>query len=106
MGINAWVAHRNKEVFGPDPEVFRPERWLVEQDQVAVMDRYFMSFGAGSRTCIGRHISMLEISKLIPQLVQKFDFDPAWKEVKDLNRWFVKMKGLNANVKSRGDEKM
>lgn len=27
VGINAWVAHYNPSVF-PEPEVFRPERWL------------------------------------------------------------------------------
>jgi hypothetical protein len=49
---------------------------------------------------------MLEISKVIPQLVQKFDVEPTWGHVQDLNRWFVKMKGLNVRVKRRLDDKM
>jgi len=32
-------------------------------------------FGFGSRTCLGRHISILEMSKLIPQPVRRFDFE-------------------------------
>jgi cytochrome P450 len=28
----------------------------------------------GSRTCIGKHLSFLEMSKLIPELVRRFDF--------------------------------
>jgi len=30
IGANPWVIHRNKEVYGDDVEVFRPERWMVE----------------------------------------------------------------------------
>lgn len=28
VGMNAWVVHRDKEVFGNDAEEWRPERWL------------------------------------------------------------------------------
>lgn len=58
----------------------------------------------GSRTCIGRNISMLEMAKLVPQLVRKFDFDlaipgEAWET---RNVWFVKQHGFNCRVKARG----
>lgn len=29
--MNAWVLHQNKDVYGPDPESFRPERWIGEE---------------------------------------------------------------------------
>lgn len=29
--MNAWVLHQNKDVYGPDPETFRPERWIGEE---------------------------------------------------------------------------
>ncbi|KAJ5249061.1 hypothetical protein N7468_000512 [Penicillium chermesinum] len=72
VGINAWVAHHNKEVFGPDADDFRPERWLdSEPDVLSAMERYFLAFGSGSRTCIGKNISYLEISKLKMGLSQE-----------------------------------
>jgi hypothetical protein len=38
------VAHHSSTVFGPDPDTFRPERWPdSDADQLADMDRYFMS---------------------------------------------------------------
>lgn len=74
VGINAWVAHRNENVF-PESTAFKPERWLGPKAEVSRMDSYFASFGFGSRTCIGRHISFLEISKLVPQLIRNYDFE-------------------------------
>ncbi|KAG9375924.1 Cytochrome P450 [Pyrenophora tritici-repentis] len=71
VGVNPWVIHNNKEIFGPDASKFRPERWLVQDaEKRAVMDRNFLTFGAGSRTCIGKNISLLEMYKVIPQIVK------------------------------------
>ncbi|EXJ72455.1 uncharacterized protein A1O5_04959 [Cladophialophora psammophila CBS 110553] len=47
VGINNWVAHRNKDVFGPDPDALCPERWL-EGDTTA-MHRYYIPVSSGGR---------------------------------------------------------
>jgi hypothetical protein len=43
VGINAWVAHRNKEVYGQDADDWRPERWLeIEAEgRGAEVEKYF-----------------------------------------------------------------
>jgi len=33
LGMNAWVLHRDKQIFGDDAEAFRPERWLDAADE-------------------------------------------------------------------------
>ncbi|KAJ5923157.1 Cytochrome p450 family protein [Penicillium verhagenii] len=71
---NGWVIHRIKEVFGDDVEEYRPERWL-DESMKGDMQRYFLAFGGGTRTCIGRNISWMEISKVIPTLFLNFEFD-------------------------------
>lgn len=60
-------------------------------------------FGMGSRTCIGKNISLLEMSKLVPQLIRNFDIslerpNQTW-EVK--NRWFVKQKQYFCRIQPR-----
>ncbi|KAL1796194.1 hypothetical protein ACET3X_004734 [Alternaria dauci] len=76
VGVNAWVIHNNKSIFGPDAHVFRPERWMTkDKEERAVLDRNFLSFGAGPRTCLGKNISLLEMNKVIPQIVRKYDFE-------------------------------
>lgn len=56
------------------------------------MERYYIPFSHGSRTCIGKNISLMEISKLIPQLVRTFNFELAnpEAELQVENIWFVK----------------
>ncbi len=103
VGVNIWVTHANKSMFGPDAEHFRPERWLEDPERAAEMNRNILTFGAGSRTCIGKNISLLEISILIPELVRKFDFtlvDPN-RQLESENVWFVKQKNLECYVSLR-----
>lgn len=107
VGINTWVAHRNQSVYGADADIWRPERWLEfeEKGLTGEVDRYNLAFGAGSRTCIGKNISLLEISKLVPQLIRKFEFaldaGLEQREWETINRWFVKPLDFEARIKLR-----
>lgn len=81
VGCSAWVYHRNKAIFGDDADAYRPERWLVDENldrekeeaRIKEMTGTMLQFGMGSRTCIGKNISLLEIYKLVPSLLRRFD---------------------------------
>ncbi|KAI3534135.1 cytochrome P450 [Colletotrichum abscissum] len=103
VGINTWVEHHHPSIFGEDAASFRPDRWLItDTDRLSAMNRHWMPFGLGSRTCIGRHISILEISKLMPRLLHEFDFeicrDAPWVT---RNCWFVKPINFQVRVNAR-----
>ncbi|PVH96824.1 pisatin demethylase [Periconia macrospinosa] len=105
IGVNAWVIHYNTSIFGADAHAFRPERWLTEnKEERAVLDRNFLSFGSGARTCIGKNISLLEMSKVIPQIVRKYDFEirpnDKGQRFSWSTRWFSKP-AVNVVVKKR-----
>ncbi|GLA46410.1 hypothetical protein AnigIFM63604_009883 [Aspergillus niger] len=79
VGMSAYVVHRNESIF-PDPEAFRPERWLGEKGKE--LQQYFIPFSTGARGCIGRNISYLEQTILVASLVHRFDFAlpyPGWE---------------------------
>ena len=74
VGCNAWVIHRRPEIFGQDVDVYRPERWIeANKEQKKEMDGTMFQFGAGARTCIGKNISLLEVYKLVPSFLRRFD---------------------------------
>ncbi|RDW74284.1 cytochrome P450 [Aspergillus mulundensis] len=105
VGVNAWVAHYDEDVF-EDPHVFRPERWIeaecgLDAEKARVMNEMYMPFGLGSRTCLGKHISILEMSKLIPRILREFEFTAERREWKTENHWFVKPVDFEVRVRRR-----
>ncbi|KAF3396481.1 Pisatin demethylase [Penicillium rolfsii] len=103
VGVNTWVAHYDERVF-QNAKAFRPERWLEaenEPEKLKEMNQMYMPFGLGSRTCIGKHISILEMSKLIPRLLREFEFTPLRKNWTTQNFWFVKPTDFEVQVKRR-----
>ena len=102
VGVNPWVVHRNEEIFGDEPESFKPERWLRKEAR-GDMERFFFAFGSGARICLGRNISWMEMSKLVPTLFSKFDLQllnpqAVWNET---CWWFVKQDNFNVKFKMR-----
>ncbi|KAH8812392.1 cytochrome P450 [Xylogone sp. PMI_703] len=71
VSISAYVAHRDEKVF-PDPDQYRPERWL--EDGAKELQAAFISFSAGARGCIGRNISYLEQTVLLASVVHRYEF--------------------------------
>ncbi|KAI1337076.1 cytochrome P450 [Xylariaceae sp. FL0016] len=114
VGCSAWIIHRRPEIWGADVDVYRPERWLVDEEadkegraeqerKIKEMNGYMFQFGMGSRTCIGKNISLLEIYKVIPSLLRRFEIsfkDPS-QEWKLINAWFVKQSNFHTMFEMR-----
>ncbi|CAH0051416.1 unnamed protein product [Clonostachys solani] len=105
VGIPSYVLHRDPAIF-PDPDSWKPERWLkaeTDKDSLADMDRAFFAFGGGAHTCSGKHISMMEIIKLVPLLLLKYDFELAFPQ----RPWTFRVsmlapqKGVHVTIKKR-----
>jgi len=82
IGYSAWGMHRgNKAVYGEDAEVFRPERWFVDESKPGEKERLArmtktndLLFGHGRWVCLGRVVAQIEINKTIFELLRNFDF--------------------------------
>eukprot|EP01017_Pseudomicrothorax_dubius_P048610 TRINITY_DN8881_c0_g2_i1.p1 TRINITY_DN8881_c0_g2~~TRINITY_DN8881_c0_g2_i1.p1 ORF type:complete len:383 (+),score=69.49 TRINITY_DN8881_c0_g2_i1:224-1372(+) len=63
--------------YNPDyfknPQEFRPERWLNEEE-VSKLDPFiYIPFSAGSRNCIGQHLARIETKLILAKLLCGFD---------------------------------
>ncbi|CZR63115.1 uncharacterized protein PAC_13012 [Phialocephala subalpina] len=69
------AAHRQKEIFGNDVDVFKPERWLESEEKTNRMNATMLSFGIGKYGCLEKNLSRLEMLKFIPSVLRAFDFE-------------------------------
>ncbi|KAI0120995.1 cytochrome P450 oxidoreductase [Xylariales sp. AK1849] len=103
VGMNSAVVHFDKTIFGDDADQYRPERWLESAAAAATMNKHMLHFGAGTRTCIGKNISLAEIHKLIPDVLKNFElelFDKRSPWVTK-NLWFAKQENILVRLKKR-----
>lgn len=108
VGCNGWTVHRDKSVYGENADDFDPDRWLrASPEQLLNMERINVSFGGGSRLCIGKNIALLEINKTIPEMLRRYKM-----ELVDPNRyrtnagWLTPQLGLNIRLKLRDPEEL
>jgi cytochrome P450 len=81
--MSQWVSHRDPRYF-PDPEEFRPERWL---DGLAKrLPKYaFYPFGGGPRVCIGNTFALMEAAVILTAVGQRYRFTVQPDAIIDVN---------------------
>ena len=70
---SAYTVQRDARWY-PEPEAFRPERWLDGGASQLPRMAYF-PFGGGKRLCIGQHQALLEAAFVSCRLAQRWDFE-------------------------------
>ncbi|KAI1499968.1 cytochrome P450 [Biscogniauxia marginata] len=103
VSMNPWAVHREVWLYGDDPDVWRPERWICDDDLKKTMYNSLLTFGAGHRTCLGKNLSYFEVYKLIPSLLQKYNLElinpnEDWTIE---TKWFSMPSGFRVKITSR-----
>ncbi|KAH9979194.1 cytochrome P450 monooxygenase CYP63 [Russula compacta] len=80
------LAHKRQDLWGPDAEEFRPERWFEPAllDKVTRTPFMYAPFFGGPRACLGQEFALNQAGYFIVRLLQRFqsfrlapDFMPA-----------------------------
>ncbi|KAM5359488.1 hypothetical protein ACJZ2D_014423 [Fusarium nematophilum] len=113
VGMSPYILARNKSVYGDDADEFRPERWLRDEEngesqegfhkRLLLMNQTDLSFGGGSRICIGKHMGLYQTYKVLATLVTLYEIELAdpKKEWKVTNSWFPRQEGLEVRIRRR-----
>lgn len=70
--LTSYGARRDTTRF-PDPDIFRPERWLEGKLPPEALP--FAPFGSGPRFCPGRNLALIEAAMVTSMLGRAFDLD-------------------------------
>lgn len=107
VGCNPVSLHRNTEVFGRDAEVYRPERWLDDDNYRRDMERYNLIYGGGARTCPGRYLAEMLVAKIVPALFKEFEVQIIMPPEEEISYYFMAMlTGVKARFVPREDRSL
>ncbi|EGG06012.1 uncharacterized protein MELLADRAFT_36399 [Melampsora larici-populina 98AG31] len=81
VSVPSYEIHHDPEVWG-DPWNFRPERWL--EPDAKELEKAFMPFSFGPRSCVGRNVAILELQMIISTLVLRYDFQLSYPNQSEL----------------------
>ncbi|KAJ4423678.1 hypothetical protein N0V82_001701 [Gnomoniopsis sp. IMI 355080] len=66
--LGTYLAHRRKDLWGPDADDFRPERWEGRR-----RGWEFTPFSGGPQICVGQGYSMAQLSLAVARLAMRYD---------------------------------
>ena len=79
ISLDTWHMHHNPVLY-PRSFSFEPERWLGDPHAPAPyhtrpLKHYMVSFGKGTRRCIGENLARAEITIALASLFRRFDWE-------------------------------
>jgi cytochrome P450 len=102
VGCNPVSLHRNPEIFGPDSDLYLPDRWLGCETDVKVMERHNLTWGSGARACPGRQLAEMLLYKIVPSLVREFEIEAAMPSEDEMPYYFMAiLTGVKVRFKTR-----
>nr|XP_039271658.1 cytochrome P450 2C3-like [Styela clava] len=68
----AWAVHNDPRFF-PEPEKFKPERFIDPVTGTFQKSKYWIPFAIGKRNCLGEQLAQMELFIVVVTLIQNFD---------------------------------
>ena len=86
VGMSAWVANRNKAVFGDDAEQWNPGRWCCDDGKRKEMENAILTVRKSGQLAWARALTPL--ASLAPASVSAWDVtSPTWRCSSSFPRW-------------------
>ncbi|CCO28579.1 hypothetical protein BN14_02575 [Rhizoctonia solani AG-1 IB] len=88
ISIPSYSTNRSS-VWGVDPEVYRPERWLGDGSES--LNKYYVPFSTGPRACVGRNLANMDMMLISAALFRRYDVQLATPTTKlEIKEGFIR----------------
>ncbi|XP_014522620.1 cytochrome P450 714A1 [Vigna radiata var. radiata] len=66
--------HRDPEIWGPDANEFKPERFSEGVSKACKVPTSYAPFGLGTRLCLGKNFALVELKVWLALIISRFSF--------------------------------
>ncbi|KIH89700.1 cytochrome P450 alkane hydroxylase [Sporothrix brasiliensis 5110] len=70
VGYCVYAMHRRKDIYGPDADIFRPERW--DEERLQNIGWAYLPFNGGPRICLGQEFALVLVYYTVVRMIQLF----------------------------------
>ncbi|KAJ8419931.1 hypothetical protein Cgig2_016370 [Carnegiea gigantea] len=75
--LHIYAMGRMKSIWGEDCHEFKPERWISNKGSIKHEPSHkFLAFNAGPRTCLGKHMSLIQMKATAIAIISNYDIQP------------------------------
>ncbi|KAG5915313.1 hypothetical protein E4U61_004719 [Claviceps capensis] len=98
LSVPTYTIHHSTEIWGPDAEEFRPERW---ENATPRQKNAFVPFSHGPRACVGRNVAEMEMKLIVATWVRRYAVTRQQGEMKTREGFLRKPLGLKVGLSRR-----
>ncbi|EMD40186.1 hypothetical protein CERSUDRAFT_151209 [Gelatoporia subvermispora B] len=74
LSVPTYSAHRDESIWAPDPDAYRPERWIeADKEKREAMNKAFIPFSVGPRACVGRNLAKIQLLINVATIFRCYD---------------------------------
>ncbi|KAK4149773.1 benzoate 4-monooxygenase [Chaetomidium leptoderma] len=98
LSVPTYSIHHSKEIWGPDADEFKPERW---ENVTTRQKNAFIPFSHGPRACVGRNVAEMEMKLIVASWARRYEVTLRQDYMDTKEGFLRKPLGLEIGLKRR-----
>lgn len=98
LSVPSYTIHHMAEIWGPDVEEFKPERWLKLSERQRLA---FNPFSYGPRACVGQNVAVMELQIIIGTVFRRYEFELLQEKLESHEGFSKKPKECFVGIRKR-----
>ncbi|KAF5006245.1 hypothetical protein FDECE_7405 [Fusarium decemcellulare] len=98
LSVPTYSIHHSKEIWGPDADDFKPERW---DDVTTRQKNAFIPFSHGPRACVGRNVAEMEMKLIAATWARRYSVELKQEIMETREGFLRKPLGLDIALRMR-----